>query len=342
MLILASILDFESQVNRHIEGGSPKYPFQKSWHNIALSFRGALIESRPGLTMSSSVSDQGGLSGSPDLARQKQPVTISIDSDTDDPFVEAECSPRKKQRNFLEINKAAERLHVAEARMTPQHHRVPNAPPNTPNTAEKEEARSQHYSTRFTLTQLRDLIQAGNINLSQHLDPRVIERVAKLSLQYWDKPLNQLLHLTDDLCHTMLLEQIGRSFVYWRPTRIHAEIVEICDSFLKEAISAQRQASTRALELELNFPMAFDEGAMVQAMEDARKEVVTERREHRAGIYVQKYILNTRNGKGNCVFSREERISKVTDEQLGPDPFHKEILLMGVGHSLADLTDEIY
>ncbi len=295
MQLLVGIVAFENQVKTHIDGGNPRYPFRKDWHNLALSFRNIIADSRPELVMPPISGGSDSSPESPTPKGKKRPVTISVDSDSDDTSFAEPVSRRPVARAASVVGRP--------------------------------------FARRFSLRQIHSIIEEGHVCLPQQIDTRVTERMIIMSLEMWEKPLNQFLHRTETLCHVMLTQQISQTFHRWQSTQLYARVVEICESFLKEKMVSQRQTAKRVLQLELQFPMTLSDEALQVSCEKARAEVHTERRCYLAGIYVDRVQMGRTNGKFSASLSREEKIARVTDEQLPPDQYSKEIWLMGVSSS---------
>lgn len=184
------------------------------------------------------------------------------------------------------------------------------------------------FATKFSLRQIREIMREGVPGLPGQIDTRTVDRVIRLSLQKWDKPLDQFLSQVEQLCRDMFMKHANQIFGRWRVTGLYTRVVEICSSFLKDAMASQRKAAQRALKLELHKPASFNAEGLKMAEEQALDQIMTNRHSYRATIFVRHQ--EQRNVKGSGGLSREDRIGKVSETQLGPDPYSQEVHLIGV------------
>ena len=333
-MIVEGIRDFEDRVKAHLDGGSPEYPFQKDWNNIALRFREVMAESRPILNMQSS-SDLFG-SSTPSRLKHVEPISVSS-GEEDECLPDAASTPQAEKRQLFQST-PSKRV-AEEAEETPSKRRMTDIPSCTPDrSVARNPPRDRSFAVRFELHEIRGIIQDAHIGLPGQIDPKATDRMIKLSLMFWEKPLDRFLDETEKLCENMLVEQIGDMFRRWRRTRFYDRVVEICASFLKDAMNSQRQAAKRSQQLELHRPTAFNKEALGLINDRSRIEVQDARRNFRAKIYLSKHF--SRNSKGNGAPPKErlakfceENLAKVTDTQLGPDPYSQEVELMSVSKS---------
>lgn len=183
------------------------------------------------------------------------------------------------------------------------------------------------FATRFGLVQIRDIIREGVPGLPGQIDTRTIDRVIRLSLQQWNKPLEQFLKQVERLCDDMFMKHVDQVFGRWRATGLYTRVVEIYSSFLKDAMASQRKAAQRALQLELQKPASFNAEGLKIAEEKALAQIMADRQAFRATEYVVKH-QELKGAKGS---SRDERVRRVSDTQLGSDPYSQEVRLIGVG-----------
>lgn len=114
----------------------------------------------------------------------------------------------------------------------------------------------------------------------------------------------------------------------WNNTLIHYEAERICGSFLEQAMVEQRRIVTRILDWEMYKPMAVIAEAITAVTEKASIMLQTRRREYRALKYLEQQDSN-----GNQTSSRQnkaDRLAKITDAQLGTDPYSQEVLAISV------------
>ena len=181
---------------------------------------------------------------------------------------------------------------------------------------------------RFSLDDIRQNIQAGYISLPGSIDPRVIERMSRTSMENWEDLSMAFLEKTKLLCEGVVIEQLEESFKSWKQSGLWNEVLKICDTFLDGIMEQQKFALRRSLARELNQPLTYDVEAIEQAYGKALEALQTVRRSNRANL-----LLNEQekaSGKFTTGQVRREKASKVTDATLGPDPYSEEIRVMSV------------
>lgn len=131
------MIKFERQIEKHFDGGSQLFPFQKDWHEAALRFRKDLADTRPILTLQdprklgeprySCDLTLRSISGTPTPVGKATMAAISIDSDDEDGAPSFEPSPirqsGKKRPNSSAQSTPAKvpRVNGASRFTSPQH-----------------------------------------------------------------------------------------------------------------------------------------------------------------------------------------------------------------------------
>jgi hypothetical protein len=336
MKVLERILEFEGEVKRQIEGGSQEYSFQKEWNRLAMEFRGVLADSQPVLVMSdlhrfsSGDADAGDPFVTPTPARPALHTSrpnayqtyISLDEDED--MVE---SPSNKKRRYIPATSSTPRkktaMTVEPLSRKPPLFQVPAFEETNSTCSDRPVAR------RFSLHELRSIIQDAHIGLPGQTDPRAIDRIIQISMQSWDQPLRKFMTQTEDLCLDMIRTHIDAIFEHWQRTRLYDEVHIISEAFLKDRMILQRKAAERARLLELHKPMTFNNEAIELAYAKARAKAQKGRQYWRARDCVEQQMKDS-SQSGQTI---DERIAKVINaKQLGPDEYSKEVEIMGVSY----------
>ena len=306
MKVLQKILEFDNEMKCQIDGGSPYYPFQKILKNLIDEFRNKVEKSHPILLMPESNHVARGSSpidqhGTPTPIRQ---TTIFLDSE--DESGNLSKNPQKRNRSG-EPSSSKKR-------------RTENIPWYTADDPKQS-------SKRFTLDQIREIIHDAYIGPTEQVDPRATDQMILLSLQHWEKLLNWFMNKTDTVCRDLIHSQLSKTFGCWQQTSIFTRLLDICNSFFSEHMTQQRHFGERALYLETYKPVALNSMAMQTATHKARLYIQSRRRVWRA-----EDLLDSQEDKRakKTQMTREERIEKITDDQLGPDPYQKEVEQMGV------------
>lgn len=298
LLVVEKILSFENQIKTQIDGGDPQYPLKKDCHQMVIKFRMVLQGSRPEIDEPW----EGEIMADRTVASKGTPSKRKANG------VDHPETPTKKQRNQKTIVVDSESDEVPPSQL--YNGRQPNAPKTV----------NSPHTTRLTVAQIRDIIQGSSTSLPNQTDPKVLERMIKLSLKNWEKPLDQFLDQIEHLFQRMFTTEINKNFGQWRSTRLHTRIIEVCSAFLEQAMAAEREAAKRALRLELQSPTAYDYATLNQAVENARAEIKADRRAHLTEVFLQRTNFGSPSKPGK----------PISEDQLGPDPSAKEYDLLAV------------
>lgn len=317
MQVLEKILKLESSLRKHVNGGSAEFPFQKDWKNLVMEFRKVLADSRPKMVLSSPPYTQRRASsqatddfpGTPTPRGRDPPITIDSEDDEPKPTPVSQRSGHKRAR-------------PDSSQFTPQKFQRMSDLPSFPVNQERE-----IFAKRFYLAEIRGYINDATIGLPGQIDPKATDRMIKFSMELWEKPLDQFLDQTAELCRTLVLERVTEIFDTWVQTPFYAQMLALCNSFLEEVLLQQRQLAQRILSWELMRPMTFDEEGMRSATDKALSEIQKKQFHARANVWLEK---QERNGKVSTGSIRLEKLSKVTEAQIGPDPYAQEVIAMGV------------
>lgn len=294
--ILEKVLEFEREVQLQIDGGSAIHPFRKLWKNYANEFIHLLKKSRPRLVMQE---------------------CISLDSE--DEAVHAP-STGKRQRE-AEVEQVSCKRSASAVRDTPEKEpswEIPvltNLPPIN--------------GRKFTLLEIRNIRQDAYVGLPCGVHPKATERMIEMSLESWEKPLNGFLRKTTVLCQRMADRQINETFGDWQRTPLFNQINEISESFMKTLFIDLGQTAKRLYSLEISRPVAFNSESLNICVKKSLNELQDSRREWLAWKLVEKE--EARNPRLKSSPHKEEKVAKMSEAQIGPDPCSKEIELMGVG-----------
>ena len=323
MVIFTTLKDFASDLQQHIDGGSEQYPFNKAWHTLAQTFRKTIEDGRPVLVLPPSPQTPNKNLNREDLSLREvsstpTPVRIAptanftiIDSDDEGVQYQAKANAGSgKKRGSVPTQVTPQKRTKLED--IPQHRSI----------KEKSSAK------RFTVQGIRSMIQDAYIGLSGSVDPKAIERMSKLSAEHWTKPLSTFLECTEIMCQRLVHDRITLALGTWRESMIYKEVLNICSTFLQEAMHQQREHANRTLRLELFQPITLNNEVMEQVRQKSLLYLQERRRESRAAIHLDD--MEKKSGKVASGQSRNDKISKVTEDQLGPDEWSQEIQAMAV------------
>ncbi|KAL8967444.1 MAG: hypothetical protein Q9183_002916 [Haloplaca sp. 2 TL-2023] len=324
--IMQKIMGFESDLCHHLDGGSAEYPFQKEWYAAAVHFRHTIAFSYPRLhlsdqTNSTSVRLPIRASATPTPSGHRHGI-ISIESDEEDsvaqhptPVLQSKKRPAGTQSSQISPTKRTRLQDI------PIH--SPQDSPSGGSVAGPDVDRSAPYAKRFTLTEIRDMLQDAHVGLPNQIDPRATERMIRASLAQWDEPLDQLLSFTNEVCLNLILERATAAFSIWTGTQFFDVALEVCRGFMQEAFEKQKALAKRVLAKERRKALTLHEDAMRAASE---RSYVTLESAHRSGR--AKALLSKNEpgwDKDLDERAKQAKLAKVTDAQLGPNAYIHEL-----------------
>ena len=336
------IFVFEAEAQKQFDGGDPMYPFRRDWNALVQRFRKVMADSRPLLNQPSLVAVTRptieSTCGTPTPARKigmSMPITI----DSDDEEVQQKSTPLPDRTST-----SKKRIKMSSPQDTPsKRSRMSDIPLFTPEKAFPKACKTvaSHrsstrtltkwhtaYCKRFDLADVRQTLQEAHVGLPGQTDPKATDRMICLSIKVWEEPLEHFLESTIEMCQSMVSDQITKVFSQWRQTLLYSRALDIRTSFFEQAKESLRTTLANILKWEMYKPTTYNEDAMRMACENALALLKTGRRDHRA-----KKLLCEQDASKDKTPSRQtldERMTKVTDAQLGPDPFSQEVEAMSV------------
>ena len=194
------------------------------------------------------------------------------------------------------------------------------------------------YSKKFKLDEIRNTLQDAHIGLPNQIDPKTTQSMIKLSVKVWELPTQNFLESTLALCQQTIFSELHKAFSEWKSTLFRQRTEEICGSFLENIMVDQRQIVARMLGWEMQKPMTRNVEAITAASENALAMLQARRREYRESEYSheQERSIDRTSSKQ----SKSDRSAKVTDAQLGTDPYKQEILAISVSTYLQIMRAE--
>lgn len=335
MKVLEKILEFDGAIRRQIEGGSQEYPFQKEWNQLAMKFRGVLAESEPILEMSDLYPSSIAYANTEDrfesplavrprhspASRLNAPTAyIAIDDDDEDMIESPLNNKRRRGTPAQSTPRKKPAAAVKPVAQRPPIFQIPAFEASTGADCDRPFAR------RFSLYEVRNIIEDAHIGLPGQTDPRAVDKIIQISMQDWDQPLCEFMAQTEELCFGMVRSLADTTFALWQKTRLHEKLHIICETFVRDTMNVQKQAAERARLLELHKPMTFNKEAVELAYAKGRTKTQKGRLYYRAKHYVEQHMKDSNQGQ-----TLDEKITKVIDaKRLGPDEYGKEVEIMGV------------
>ncbi|KAL8799589.1 MAG: hypothetical protein Q9182_005765 [Xanthomendoza sp. 2 TL-2023] len=333
--IYEKILQFEADLRCHLDGGSEVYPFQKEVHAAAVQFRNTIAFSYPRLSLadlfatirpSSQLPYRSSATPTPSGNRRSE---IIIDSDEEERTAQKftqTTSPSKRKQAALNV---AQSTPSKRSRLEKIPQFLPGQDANGSSNSDSSSMnvdRTAPFARRFTLSEIRSILEDAHIGLPNQVDPRATKRMITYSLSHWDEPLEAFLNFTSHSCRTMILERASSVFSLWQGTRCFDLTLEICYSFFDERMEKQMSSARRILAIERQAALTLHEDAMRTASERALVTLGHAcRNEHAKALLMKQDPEWDKNLSDRA---RNDKISKVDDAQLGPNPFTNELRAM--------------
>ena len=154
----------------------------------------------------------------------------------------------------------------------------------------------------------------------------------RTSVGHWDELTTLFLDETEELCGLLIKQRVSAIFGPLRLTQLYRNTIEICEDFIGEAMQKQRAASTRNLNMEIYKPMTFNEEALEEACDKAKKLLQETRRDQRCNFWLTNH--EAKSGKVTTGPARDKELAKITDAQLRPDPYSQELVALSVSKTL--------
>ena len=150
----------------------------------------------------------------------------------------------------------------------------------------------------------------------------------KESVRIWELPTHDFLESTLALCRDVMFGELQKTFAEWKKTLLQDRLIEICGSFLDQAMTEQRENVARFLKYEVQTPRTLNDEAITTASEKALAVLQIRRRENRVSNFLDQQDASIERTPSRQ--SRADRMAKVTDAQIGPDPYSREVVAISV------------
>ncbi|KAL8904890.1 MAG: hypothetical protein Q9171_006880 [Xanthocarpia ochracea] len=330
--IFEKILAFEQDLRCHLGGGSEEYPFQKEFHTAAVKFRSTIAISYPRLSLADSVDSlksstqlpyRVSVTPTPSYSGKRRSDVIPIDSDEEDATIQNSIhtpspSKRKQPPSTVPQSTPSKRSRLDK---------IPQFVPGQDGVSSFDISTTSidgtaPFAKQFTLQEIRTILQDAHIGLPNQIDPKATKRMIKESLSHWHEPLDELLRFTSEACLGMILERASWIFGLWRGTRCFDILLETCESFFKKQLNIQTASAKRVLCIERQAALTLQEETMRSASERALITLEAACRNERVMAFLIKQNPDWDNLSDRA---KADKISKVTDAHLGPNPYVQEL-----------------
>lgn len=158
----------------------------------------------------------------------------------------------------------------------------------------------------------------------------------QISVRHWVEPLKIFLSVSHKLTKDTLLEQVERVFSQYKQTDLYGKLVGIIEKFLAEVREDHFAQAFELYQLEYNKPFTMATSYMRRAKEDASATLKARRREVRA-----RRFLESQGRLPSEQQKVEAEVRKLSDRDMGPDPFEREIDMMAVCYCSCDSRESV-
>ncbi|KAL8715800.1 MAG: hypothetical protein Q9220_000467 [cf. Caloplaca sp. 1 TL-2023] len=325
--VVEKVMAFQQVIHDQLNGGSEQYPFQKNWYAAAVRFKDTISYSYPRLKFADQSSNGSSqlayrLSSTP-TPNNHSSEAIPIDSDGEGVAAQRftpTSTPQKRKQNG---SKHSQPSPLKRSRLHDIPKYVASSDIGITSFNESTVDRTAPFARRFTLSEIRNILQDAHIGLPNQIDPKATKRMIKESLVFWDQPLNDLLEYTSSECLAIICNAAFHVFSAWQGTQIFDIIIDTCRSFFAKKSDIQAASAKRVLAIERQLALTLHEDAMRVASGQALAILENAHHKDRAKTFLAKTDTNWEEDLTDRV--RLEKISKVTEAQLGPNPYIHEL-----------------
>jgi len=301
-----------AELKQQVDGSAGTDSLFMKWRSKMLRFRKDLTDSRPILQLPVAQRKSDRESEPP-----KTPISSSIEchviSDEDDDLPPSQSSNSRMTPSHLPDRSKKRNAESKGEQSTPvKRSRLSSIP-----------LYSERSTVKYTLQIIqRMLAGADTTGLPGSRNPVVTGTMCRTSFSHWAGKMNNVLDETFSLCLDCILGCLQSAFPGRRETVLFTHTVANVRAFLSKSFDEQRAFAARLLHMERDV-MSLDRHAAGADEEAALKECRQAWRSARARAKV--FEDESHSGKVWPDAMLKDKVSKVTDEQLGPDPFAREI-----------------
>ncbi|RDW75287.1 hypothetical protein BP6252_06429 [Coleophoma cylindrospora] len=336
--------DFSNRVTRIFEKDS-EFVFLHEWSSLTKDFRETILALKPKINFTH--------------ASDAFPEVIHIIDDSDDEDT-AEASPvamrpqkRANENDTTPAPNKRPRYNVTPTPSTLNGHAIPNTPLRVPKQEENlqvpftqrrrimparepnrllqsvfAEFIQQNPGQNFaSIGDIRDRIEQSRFpGQPDNVSYRVKEEYCLQSVYYWERPMETLMTTAFSSLRKKIHEVLKEALKGYNETELYRRSRDALDDFLDKHEASQREKIQQIFELESDMVYTINEPAF--NINKARELAILQkaRRERRARMWVDK---ENANKKALTKEQMTQAIKRVTDEQLGIDPFKEEMDLAG-------------
>ena len=322
LTVWTELTKLATSLEKHLNGGSGEYPFQKAWDDLCREFQKALIESAPKVRLTTTPGPNGkGPSTDHLLATPTSIRAASTQIDiSDDETGPAEIvTPIKGS---------------SKKRSCPSNQSTPSKAPRRMSEIPRYESVvpvSQTTNKTFNLLEIRSLIRDAYIGIQGQTHPKTIEGMIKSSMSHWDGLLERFLGDVKSLIWNLIRDRVRVTFERRQQTQFYEQVLKISEVFLNDVVEQQTQMAKLILRCEQHQPRTLNDRSIYSARERAHKFLQQSRLRARAtAIQEEQEKVSGRLRTEEAKMKDLEKIIEAENTKL--DEYSQEVDAMAVSH----------
>ena len=162
------------------------------------------------------------------------------------------------------------------------------------------------------------------------MNPKAIEKMNSMSVEHWKHPMQEFLTVTHEMLEVVLLQQLDTVFSHYKQTGLYSELRRVLKEFLHHASNEHCRHADENYNIEHAKPFTMATDALEMACGNILIELKDRRNGGRVNTFLdQKQALDPEAGELSDG-SRKTAAAKLTEADIGPDEFAKEVEIMAV------------
>lgn len=324
------IAELKARLEKHMRGELPCHTFLNAWlNNICKGFRRNLLESRPTLLFRTQ----------DEVAEKKRMISQNNGEEVIEIDVEVEPvhTPRHKRHASSDLTSPYKKPRSENASSsftstdrTNQSRMFIKPEPSSQPAFYDELTLAAISTTSFHIEDVRAIYEQMNTSaVVGTTDHRAEEHLILKSLDHWNHSLDTFVRMTTEHLRGLVSDLCKDLLEPWQSTLLAEELPTIINAFVTDLGAKHREHAMHLLAAEQLQPASLNDSALTANQYQESRIIREARHKWRAGLYQDKEELSKKNGRMSQGIEREEKLKKITEEQLGPDKYADQVSAMG-------------
>lgn len=151
----------------------------------------------------------------------------------------------------------------------------------------------------------------------------------RATIAHWTGPMREFLRRTVRMISSELLSLLGTVFKQYRDTALYTKMTEMIRNFLEAKLQELSQYAEETFNVEYSQPFTKNTSYLKLVEKDTLSKYRMTRRNVRVSTFLDRQERQNAR-KETTGEAREKEMRKVTDSELGVDPYIKEVEMMAV------------